>query len=82
VDILGELVGLLLSGEIQSREELQRAKIRLCKEHSVSDLPRNSEILSRIPETTVEELRHLLVKKPQRTLSGVAVVAVMTRPSA
>jgi elongator complex protein 3 len=82
VDILDELVGLLLSGEIQSREELQRAKIRLCKERSVSNLPKNSEILSRIPETSVEELRHLLVKKPQRTLSGVAVVAVMTKPSA
>ena len=81
MDILDELVGLLLSGEIQTREELQRAKIALCKEYPVSGLPRNSEILSRIPETSVEDLRHLLVKKPQRTLSGVAVVAVMTRPS-
>lgn len=81
MDIVDELVGLLLSGEIQTREELQRAKIALCKERSVSGLPRSSEILSRVPETSVEDLRHLLVKKPQRTLSGVAVVAVMTKPS-
>ncbi|MFQ5910535.1 MAG: tRNA uridine(34) 5-carboxymethylaminomethyl modification radical SAM/GNAT enzyme Elp3, partial [Thermoplasmata archaeon] len=81
MDLLDELVSLLLIGEIQTREELQRAKIRLCKKHSVENLPRNSEILARIPEANVERLRHLLVKKPQRTLSGVAVVAVMTRPS-
>lgn len=81
MDLLDELVGSLLSGEIQTREDLQRAKLRLCRKHSVADLPRNSEILAKIPEADVKELRHVLVKKPQRTLSGVAVVAVMTKPS-
>ncbi|MFQ6127858.1 MAG: tRNA uridine(34) 5-carboxymethylaminomethyl modification radical SAM/GNAT enzyme Elp3 [Thermoplasmata archaeon] len=81
MDLFDELIGLLLSGEIQTREDLQRAKIRLCRKYSVADLPRNSEILAKIPEANAKELRHLLVKKPQRTLSGVAVVAVMTRPS-
>lgn len=82
MDILDELVGLLLEGEIQTREDLQRAKMRLCGEHSIADLPRNSDILARVPETNVEELRPLLVKKPQRTVSGVAVVAAMTKPGA
>ncbi|MFQ6107254.1 MAG: tRNA uridine(34) 5-carboxymethylaminomethyl modification radical SAM/GNAT enzyme Elp3 [Thermoplasmata archaeon] len=81
MDILDELVGLLLGGEIQTREELQRAKIRLCREHSVASLPRSSEILARAPKADAEGIRHLLVKKPQRTISGVAVVAVMTKPS-
>jgi elongator complex protein 3 len=44
-------------------------------------LPTNSEILAVCPEELESKVLSLLRTKPSRTLSGVAVVAVMTKPA-
>ena len=43
-------------------------------------LPSNAEILAYVSEEDLDELEPLLRTKPVRTISGVAVVAVMTSP--
>ena len=75
-----ELLGCLLGGEACTRDEIQRLKIALCKKYLMDALPSNAEVLAHAPEEDLDFLEPLLRKKPVRTISGVAVVAVMTSP--
>ncbi|ASJ01411.1 tRNA uridine(34) 5-carboxymethylaminomethyl modification radical SAM/GNAT enzyme Elp3 [Thermococcus gorgonarius] len=75
-----EIARAVLSGEIKSREELNRYKIVVSRKYHLSKIPGNSDILKAIPEEERERFRELLKRKPTRTISGVAVVAMMTKP--
>ncbi|MCX6668090.1 MAG: tRNA uridine(34) 5-carboxymethylaminomethyl modification radical SAM/GNAT enzyme Elp3, partial [Euryarchaeota archaeon] len=79
-----EIIDLILSKKIQSREELHRTKIKLCKKYKIDNVPPNSEILARLPSEFSDEEKEaaitILRKKPMRTISGVAIVAAMTSP--
>jgi len=75
-----ELAEKVMSGEIKSREELNRWKIKVARKYRLSKIPGNSDILKAIPEERREEFKELLKRKPTRTISGVAVVAMMTKP--
>ena len=55
-------------------------KIELCGELGLKDVPPNSSILKEVEPEDRELLEPFLTKKPMRTMSGVAVVAVMTSP--
>ncbi len=77
---LVELADRVLAGELESQEELHRAKIELCREYGLGKVPSNHEILRHVPEERWDDLP-LLRKKPVRTASGVAVVSVMTSPA-
>ncbi|MCG7844922.1 MAG: tRNA uridine(34) 5-carboxymethylaminomethyl modification radical SAM/GNAT enzyme Elp3, partial [Methanomassiliicoccales archaeon] len=76
-----QLIRLLLSGEIRDKDELQRRKVKLSGEFGLPGVPRNSETLALVPPEHLPRLREILRRKPVRTLSGVAVVAVMTSPA-
>ena len=75
-----ELIDKVLSGEIHDRDSLQAEKMRMCGRYHLKDVPQNSFILSNLDEPEREFVEPFLVKKPVRTMSGVAVVAVMTSP--
>ncbi len=79
MDFFSELEMLFRDGKIKSKDELERWKNRLAKKYGIT-MPRNSDILRSLPEDLREKYKHMLVKKPSRTLSGVAVVAIMTSP--
>ena len=70
----------LRSGEVSDREDLQRLKMKLCARYGAEKVPSNSEVLALVTEEEKKRYLPLLVKKPMRTASGVAVVAVMTSP--
>jgi elongator complex protein 3 len=65
------------SGLIQTRSQLDKRKITLCKEYALPKLISNPEILA---VSSSKKVRALVQRKPTRTISGVAVIAVMTRP--
>ncbi|MEA3229483.1 MAG: tRNA uridine(34) 5-carboxymethylaminomethyl modification radical SAM/GNAT enzyme Elp3 [archaeon] len=69
----------ILSGEIKDRVGLRKAKIRHSRESKIAGIISNSMILKHASEDEKEKL-WLLIRKPVRTLSGVAVAAVMCRP--
>ncbi len=75
-----EIISELLAGNAVSQDEIQRLKTRLCKKYRMDVLPSNADILAHVPEEDIDTLEPLLRKKPVRTISGVAVVAVMTSP--
>ncbi|MGA1793254.1 MAG: tRNA uridine(34) 5-carboxymethylaminomethyl modification radical SAM/GNAT enzyme Elp3 [Thermoplasmatota archaeon] len=81
--ILLSLVQGLSSGRIRDRDGLQDEKIKLLRNTDLGDVPTNSTLLNYVREKHPElenELIGILRKKPSRTISGVAVVAVMTSP--
>lgn len=80
-----EILKKISLGQIKTKQDLHKEKIRLCKKYNIKRIPRDSEILQNIPSyPTLEErnkILSLLRKKPVRSLSGVTVVAVMTSPA-
>lgn len=81
VDYHDRLLKAIAEGEVKDKAELQRKKLQLCRELKLSTMPPNSETLARADERTLPLVRAILRRKPVRTLSGVAVVAVMTSPA-
>jgi len=79
-----EIIDLILSNDISSKKELHRVKIKLCKKYKLGSVPPDSEIIVNLPvdfsDEEIEKLIGILRKKPMRTISGVAIVAVMTDP--
>ena len=80
-----DIIDLILSEDIDSKETLHKRKMKLCKKYGLKKIPANSEILAHIPQSYSEEKQQRLIKilrkKPMRTISGVAIVAVMTSPA-
>ncbi|MCQ2085965.1 MAG: tRNA uridine(34) 5-carboxymethylaminomethyl modification radical SAM/GNAT enzyme Elp3 [archaeon] len=74
------LIGMIINGEIRNRRQFQSNKIKLCKEFSLDTVPPNSEILRYTESDEKKRVVPYLLKKPIRTMSGVAVIAVMTSP--
>jgi elongator complex protein 3 len=64
-----------------TKEEFSNLKIELCQKHKLSKIPSDFELLLNSPDQDNRYLRPLQ-SKPGRTGSGVAVVAIMTKPSA
>ena len=74
------LIDMVLDGKIRTRDQFQYQKVRLCKEYGLDTVPPNSEILKHLGPEERKQVLPFLQKKPMRTASGVAVVAVMTSP--
>jgi elongator complex protein 3 len=77
----GEIIDDILSSKVRTKDELQRAKIEYCKKYSIENLPTDADILACAPSAVYDKVKVLLRKKPSRTISGVAVIAVMTSPA-
>ena len=55
---------------------------RICNKYSLERIPKNYEILSTVKGKEFELLQKVLLKKPVKTASGVAVIALMAKPFA
>ena len=78
--LAGELIAAVKDGTVSDRDSLQNLKLKLCKKHGLETVPPNSAVLAEVAPEDRGLLVPLLLKKPSRTVSGVAVVAVMTSP--
>ncbi len=77
-----EIIDLILSDKIHTKKELHNTKIKLCKKYNIQNIPPDSKIIAHLPSKLSNDdfVYSLLKKKPMRTISGVAIVAVMTSP--
>lgn len=73
-----ELISILTQSPLPSRK-VSRIKMDMCKKFHVKDIPTNIQILLNADEKDLPQLRYLQAK-PTRTISGVSVVALMTKP--
>ncbi|HPE51360.1 MAG TPA: tRNA uridine(34) 5-carboxymethylaminomethyl modification radical SAM/GNAT enzyme Elp3, partial [Methanothrix soehngenii] len=77
---LRSIAEAILMGEIGDEAALEAAKKRLSAQLGLASLPSNADILGQARAGERESLK-MLIRKPTRTLSGVAVIAAMTSPA-
>ncbi len=70
----------ILNGKISTRRDLEVAKRQLCRDLKLSKFMSNADILNHATPEEKELVSGILKKKPTRTMSGVAIVAVMCHP--
>jgi len=74
------IVDSLLAGQIKTEGDLESRKRDVSSALGLPSLPSNADILGVAAPAERERLK-MLVRKPTRTLSGVAVIAAMTSPA-
>jgi len=75
-EALDEISSLIEDGTIKDKNTLQNEKVRVAKKYELGRIPSNSDIMAHYGVNLP-----FLQRKPMRTMSGVAVIAVMTRPA-
>lgn len=70
----------IFDGKITTRKQLEVKKRQLCRDLKLSKFMSNSEILKYAKPEERENVSRIVKKKPTRTISGVAIVAVMCHP--
>jgi elongator complex protein 3 len=63
-----------------NKKQLNRIKYKVCKKHRRKKIPTDIEILLNADAKDVPLVKKYLLTKPTRTISGVAVCAIMTKP--
>jgi len=75
-----EIKEKLVALEEPTRNILSQVKRSVSKKYHLKNFPKNSEILAICDDEEKQLLLPILMKRVVRTLSGVAIVAMMTRP--
>jgi len=75
-----QIIALVEEGKIKNKQELNKKKLFLCKKFFLKQVPSNPDILA-FAENPSATTRRILGIKPTRTLSGIAIVALMPSPS-
>jgi elongator complex protein 3 len=70
----------ILNGKISTRRDLEVEKRQLCRDLKLSKFMSSADILKYAKPEEKEAVSGILKKKPTRTMSGVAIVAVMCHP--
>ena len=79
---LREMAHEIAKTGVADKREVARIKKRIAKKYSLSTIPSDADILRAIKDEPIyHRLREILRLKPVRTISGVAVVSVMTSPA-
>jgi len=80
-----DVLTTILQQHITSKREVHQLKIRLCKLYHMKHIPSNADVIEHISDKysvqDQKKLLYILQRKPMRTISGVAVVAIMTSPA-
>ncbi|MEM3578385.1 MAG: tRNA uridine(34) 5-carboxymethylaminomethyl modification radical SAM/GNAT enzyme Elp3 [Candidatus Bathyarchaeia archaeon] len=75
-----EIIDYLMRVPLPSQEHVNRVKLRVAAKYKLKRVPSNAEIISALKADEKRRLLPVLRRKATRTISGVTVVAVMTKP--
>jgi elongator complex protein 3 len=81
-DACREISQNLLAIPLPTSKDVKKAVKRICIKYSLERIPRNYEILASVSGQDFVKLQKVLIRKPVKTASGVAVIALMPRPYA
>lgn len=70
----------LLSIEMPTKNQIKSQIKKICTKYALERIPKNHEILSTVNGADYTKLQKILLKKPVKTASGVAVIALMPKP--
>jgi len=68
--------------ELKPGVNVESLKKSFAKKHNLTKMPTNIEIIEQLSESEKNKYKKFLITKPVRTLSGVAPLAIMTKPIA
>jgi len=77
-----EITQNILTINEPSKKQVTEEIKKICAKYTLERMPKNYEILSVAKKSEFNKLRKILLKKPTKTASGVAVVALMPKPYA
>ncbi|MEM3180003.1 MAG: tRNA uridine(34) 5-carboxymethylaminomethyl modification radical SAM/GNAT enzyme Elp3 [Candidatus Bathyarchaeia archaeon] len=80
VSIYREIIEYLKNIPNPTDRDVQLAKVRVAEKYNLSAIPPNSEIIRHLRDDEKPILLKVLRRKAVRTISGVTVIAVMTKP--
>ncbi len=76
-----EIIQRLMEMSNPTKKDVDYVKVKAAGKHSLNKVPSNSEIIRHLKPEESAKLLPILRRKIVRTISGVTVVAVMTKPS-
>ncbi|MEJ2272638.1 MAG: radical SAM protein, partial [Candidatus Bathyarchaeota archaeon] len=76
-----EIIQYLLKIPNPTKQDLDHIKMKISKRHELNKVPSNAEIIVHLRPKERTKLLKILRRKTVRTISGVTVIAVMTKPS-
>jgi elongator complex protein 3 len=75
-----EIIETLMRLQSPTHSDVNRAKTQASTKHKLNHIPSNAEIIAAMTPKEKLRLLSLLRRKTTRTISGVTVIAVMTKP--
>lgn len=75
-----EIIEILLKIPQPTTKDVSLAKMKIAEKHHLKRIPSNSELISCLKPHEKNKLLPILRRKSTRTISGVNVIAVMTKP--
>jgi elongator complex protein 3 len=79
-DVAREIINALMLLPSPTRYDVSRIKTQIAAKHKLECIPSNAEIIHALKPKEKRKLLEILRRKTTRTISGVTVVAVMTKP--
>jgi len=77
---LRECIEILLEIPQPTTRDVSLAKMKIAEKHKLKKIPSNSELISCLKPNEKDKLLPILRRKITRIISGVTVIAVMTKP--
>jgi elongator complex protein 3 len=74
------IINEIMEGKVKSKKDLEKLKLKACRDFKLMEFMSNSQLLENATKSERAKISPLIRKKPTRTISGVAVVAVMCKP--
>jgi elongator complex protein 3 len=81
-DALREIIETLLCMPSATRNDVNKLKIKVAGKYGLGEVPANSELISLLTAQEAKLLLPILKRKETRGISGVTVIATMTKPFA
>ncbi|MDC8453648.1 MAG: tRNA uridine(34) 5-carboxymethylaminomethyl modification radical SAM/GNAT enzyme Elp3, partial [Candidatus Nitrosotalea sp.] len=79
-DACKEICNRLLAISNPTDKDVKKEVKRICTKYALERIPRNYEILASVAGPEYIRLQKALIRKPVKTASGVAVIALMPKP--
>lgn len=74
------IIEKIIAGEFSDEKDLTKVKLWACRQFGLKKFPKNTQILSAAKPKERQKILQLLKLKPIRSISGVSVITVMTKP--
>jgi elongator complex protein 3 len=77
---LREIINTLLSIPSATHDEVNRLKIKTAAKYRLEEVPSNADLISLLTAAERKKILPILKRKNTRTVSGVTIIATMTKP--